>query len=202
MAGLSIEGPKTRSGTRRGSTRARRRRSMMFALQLTSLMDVLMIIVVFLLKSYGISSMGIVQSGKLELPVSRAPEIYGEGMNLIIAKDKITLDSDIVLTFEQSPGGTGAAAGEPRFILPEGAVDAHGERGVLPLYDLLKKRKDEFELLASRAPDPAAARAKWTGDILVQADKAAPYELIRRVMYTAGLAGYKQFRLTVEKQPE
>jgi len=192
-AGLNISGPKSSGGARRGSTRVRRRKPHAFGLQLTSLMDVLMIIVVFLLKSYGISSMGIAQSDKIELPVSLAPELYGEGMSLVIAKDKITLDSEVVLTFEGTPE-------EKKFLLPSGSVTASSDKGVLPLYDLLKKKKDDFDLLASRAPDPKAAATRWTGDLLVQADKDVPYDLIRRVMYTAGIAGYKQFRLTVEKQ--
>jgi len=43
---------------------------------------------------------------------------------------------------------------------------------------------------------------KWTGDLLVQADKNVNYDLLRQIMYTAGLAGYRQFRLTVEKREE
>ena len=46
------------------------------------------------------------------------------------------------------------------------------------------------------------AEKKWKGDLLVQADKEVPYSLIRQVMYTAGMAGYRTFRLTVEKQAE
>ena len=73
---------------------------------------------------------------------------------------------------------------------------------ILPILDALKKKKEEFDNLASREPDPAEAAKKWTGDLLVQADKSASYALIRQIMYTAGMAGYKQFRLTVEKQAE
>lgn len=197
-AGISIPSPGSNRGPRRGSTRARRHRSRAFGLQLTSLMDVLMIIVVFLLKSYGISSMGIVQTDKLELPVSLAPETFGEGMALVIAKDKIVLDGADVLLFEGAPE-------EKHFKLPEGTVDTSSginNRGIVPLFDALKKKRDDYDLLASRSPNPKEAAAKWKGEILVQADKAVPYEMIRRVMYTAGAAGYKLFRLTVEKQPE
>jgi biopolymer transport protein ExbD len=197
MAGVSIPtAGSSRSGRKGG--RARRHHQRAFGLQLTSLMDVLMIIVVFLLKSYGISSMGINQTDKLELPVSRAPETYGEGMALIIAKDKILLDSEDVMLFEGDPKAK-------KFQLPAGAVDTAqnaSNKGIVPLFDALRKKKDDFDLLASRSPDPQAAMAKWKGELLVQADKAVPYEIIRRVMYTAGAAGYKNFRLTVEKQPE
>lgn len=197
MGGMTIPGPgsSTRGG-RRGSKRARRLKKRAFGLQLTSLMDVLIIIVIFLLKSYGLSSMQVVQADKLELPVSKSNETFGEGIVLVIAQDKITVDNEAVVTFEGDPV-------EKKFQLPQGVIDpTNYGRGILPIYEVLKKKKDDFELLASRAQDPKEAAKKWTGDLLVQADKAVNYDLIRQVMYTAGMAGYRQFRLTVEKQAE
>ncbi len=196
MAEEVVLPPSTGGVRSRRARRMQRRKKQAFALQLTSLMDVLIIIVIFLLKSYGISSMGIVQSDKLELPSSKAPDSFGEGMTLVISQERITVDNDVILKFQGD-------AKEKKFLLPEGAVDpANPEKGILPIYDALKKKKDDFDLLASRAPNPEDAAKKWTGDILVQADKSVKYDLVRQIMFTAGLAGYKQFRLTVEKQPE
>lgn len=206
MAGLTVAGPKGSRGRRSGRARRLKRRA--FGLQLTSLMDILMIIVVFLLKSYGLSSMSIAQEDKIELPVSKATETFGEGIVLMIAQDKITVDGNTVVEFvpsEEKPAEGAEGKFIPTFKLPDGALDDSGNvgsRGILPIYDALKLKKEEFDTLASRAPDPVEAAKKWTGDLLVQADKNVSYELIRRVMYTAGMAGYKQFRLTVEKQPE
>lgn len=161
-----------------------------FPLQLTSMMDVLMIIVVFLLKSYGMSSMGVAETDKMELPTSVAPETFGEGLVVIIARDRILVDSKPVLEF----------VGDPelrKFELPNDKVGS--ETSIAPVFDALKAHKDNFELLASRSPNPEEAMKKWTGDVFVQADKAVPYEILRKVMYTAGLVGYKKFRLTVQK---
>jgi hypothetical protein len=168
-------------------------------------MDVLMIIVVFLLKSYGLSSMSIAQEDKLELPVSKSVDTFGEGIVLVVTQQRVIIDNEAVMDFK--PSTVMAADGNPipTFELPDGAMDGGGgvgSRGILPIYDVLKRKKEEFDTLASRAPDPVEAAKKWTGDLLVQADKNANYELLRHVMYTAGMAGYKQFRLTVEKQPE
>lgn len=197
MSGLTLPAPGSNSRIRRRGSRMRRSlKRQAFTLQLTSLMDVLIITVVFLLKSYGISSMGIIQTSNLQLPVSKAPDTFGEGMALVISKDKIMLDSEPILQFVGDPK-------DAKFNLPDGAIDnSSAERGILPLYDALLKKKQDYETLASRSADPKAALAKWTGEILVQADKAAPYELIRRVMFTAGMAQYKIFRLTVEKQAQ
>lgn len=194
MSGLTLPAPGS-SASGRGRGRPRRRRKQAFALQLTSMMDVLIIIVIFLLKNYGLSIMQVPQEDKLQLPVSKSEELFGEGIVLMIAQDQIMVDSEPVLQFEGDYK-------EKQFKLPEGAMDSGGEGRLLAVYDVLKRKRDEFEALAARAPDPAEAAKKWTGELLVQADKDVPYEMIRRVMFTAGMAGYKQFRLTVEKQPE
>lgn len=193
MAGLTIPSPGSSAGSRRPG-RVRRKRNNAFGLQLTSMMDVLVIIVIFLLKSYGLSIMQVPQQDKLELPKSKATDVFGEGITLQIAQDKIMIDNETILQF----------AGdfkEKKFELPEGSMDAQNAgHGIFAIFDVLKKKKEDFDTLASRAPDPKEAAKKWTGDLLVQADKDVPYELIRNVMYTAGMAGYKQFRLTVQKQ--
>lgn len=194
MSGLTLPAPGS-SASGRGRGRPRRKRSRTFALQLTSMMDVLIIIVIFLLKSYGLSIMQVPQEDKLQLPVSKSTEMFGEGIVLSIAQDQIMVDSESVLQFAGDYK-------EKKFELPEGAMDSKGEGRLLAVYDILKRKKDEFDTIAARAPDPVEAAKKWTGELLVQADKEVPYELIRRVMFTAGMAGYKQFRLTVEKQAE
>ncbi len=191
--GVSIPSPgSSASGHRKG--RARRRKSKAFGLQLTSMMDVLIIIVIFLLKSYGLSIMQVPQEDKLELPKSKSSETFGEGIVLAIAADQIMIDAEPVLQFEGDYK-------EKKFQLPEGAMDRNQVgQGIHAIYDVLKRKKEEFDTIASRSENPQEALKKWTGDLLVQADKDVPYELIRNVMYTAGMAGYKQFRLTVEKQ--
>lgn len=162
-------------------------------LQLTSLMDALIIIVVFLLKSYGISAMGVPHVEELELPLSNAPEKVGEGVVLIIAKDQIYVDNKSIMEF------IGKGKEEP-FKLPG---DVPGSAlSIAPVFDALKEKRDNFEVLASRSEDPEKAEERWRGDIFIQADKAVPYELLRKVMYTASIVGYKRFRLTVQKQVE
>jgi hypothetical protein len=165
------------------------------------MMDVFVIIVVFLLKSYGLSIMQVPQQDKLELPKSKATDVFGEGVTLQIAQNTILVDNLKIIDFKPDALDKGGAA--KKFVLPDGSMDtAHAGQGILPIFDALKKKKEDFDALAARAPDPKEAAKKWTGDLLVQADKEVPYELIRNVMYTAGMAGYKQFRLTVEKQAE
>ena len=206
MAGISIPQAGS-SGGRRGGGRARRRKKAAFGLQITSLMDVLIIIVIFLLKSYGLSSMSIVNPDKLQLPVSKSTEAFGEGIVVVVNRDQILVDEEPVLQF-QADAATGATATpdqggpKPTFTFPDGVIDPAGARGILPIYDVLARKKEEFDTLASRSPNPAEAKPQWKGELFIQADKYARYEVLRQLMYTAGMAGYKTFRLTVEKQNE
>src|SRR3954466_7801071 len=116
MAGLTIPSPGSRAGSRRPG-RQRRRHNRAFGLQLTSMMDVLVIIVIFLLKSYGLSIMQVPQQDKLELPKSKATDVFGEGTTLQIAQDKIMVDNETVLEFKGDYK-------EKKFGLPDGAMDA------------------------------------------------------------------------------
>ena len=51
------------------------------------MMDVLVIIVIFLLKNYGLSIMQVPQQEKLDLPKSKASDVFGEGITLQIARE-------------------------------------------------------------------------------------------------------------------
>ncbi len=160
-----------------------------------------MIIVVFLLKAYGISAMGVVHTDSLQLPTSTAPEAVGEGLVVIVAKDKIYVDAEPVLEFliDYDQDGN-VTEGGSKFQLPGSEIGS--ALSILPVFDALKKKRDDFEILASRTDKPEAAMKKWSGDIIIQADKEVPYELLRKIMYTAGLVGFNRFRLTVEKMVE
>ena len=115
-------------------------------------------------------------------------------MVIIIAKDRIYVDNESVIEFV-------GASKEEVFKLPTDSVPGSA-LSLAPVFDALKEKRDNFEVLASRSKDPQKAAEQWRGNVFIQADKAVPYELLRKVMYTAGLVGYKKFRLTVQKQLE
>ena len=140
MAGLTIPSPGSSAGARRPG-RARRRKSKPFGLQLTSMMDVLIIIVIFLLKSYGLSIMQVPQEDKLELPKSKSTDVFGEGIVLMIAQDQVLIDNEPVLQFVGDYK-------EKRFQLPDagGAQQVQDDRGILPIYDVLKAKNIPVEM--------------------------------------------------------
>jgi biopolymer transport protein ExbD len=65
------------------------------------------------------------------------------------------------------------------------ALDSHDSNFIKPLFD-------ELEKLTKESPDKPEVKE---GRILLQADRELPYSTIRKVLYTASMAGYPQLKL-------
>ncbi|MGE4233338.1 MAG: ExbD/TolR family protein [Bacteriovoracia bacterium] len=171
--------------------RKRRRINKQFELQLTSLMDILIIIVVFMLKSYSANQVNFATATNIVLPTSSAEEPPPDAMSLIIDPKGITVDSEKVVEFY-----------DPYEI--ESRLLGDSGRRILPLYDVLTKAREKVELMMSKAvwknEKGETVPAKFQGVLVIQADKTIQYELLRKIMYTAGAAQYKTFKLLIVKK--
>jgi len=147
-------------------------------LNITSLMDIMTIILVFLLKSYSTEDIQIAPSDDLRLPSSSAQKPPELAVNAVVSKVNITVDGVKVVDVS---GGT---------------VGEEYKRGTLisPLFDTLKEKADEAKALAERNP-----ANKFKGRILLQCDRDIPFSLVREVMYTAGQAQFAEFKFVVYK---
>ena len=182
------------------SIRARKRRrriDMTFELQLTSMLDVMVIILVFLLKTYSASNTSFESVAGLEMPVSHTQEIPKDSLHLIITPEAITFENERIVEFVQSAENLADDLGEAhaKYRFNTRDLDENGLR-VLPLYDALLKAKDKSELLRAKSGQTAPL---FDGVLAIQADKRIQYDTLRKVMYTAGSAGYTVFRLLARK---
>lgn len=181
----------------------RKRVGTAFDLQLTSMLDVLVIILVFLLKSYATSTNSFSAVSGLQLPISASREVTPDSLQVVITRDAITFENERVLEFQKSaqsvedaPDGALAPSIRPSDLDEGGML-------VMPLYDALIKAKEQAELLRSKsqARDAEGRPLPFEGILAIQADKRVPYTLLRKVMYTAAAAGYQTFRfLAIRKQ--
>lgn len=187
--------------------RNRRRVNKDFELQLTSMMDMLIILVVFLLKSYAANSTVFAAAGNINLPSSTSDEIPADSLNLVIEPNGIVFDNERIVDFKVPLNV------EPGKVKPETAtyeleprVLGDAGRRILPLFDAMVKAREKAEVLMSKAvwKDPSGNTVKppeFKGVVVIQADKAVRYELLRKVMFTAGAAQFKIFKLvTVKKE--
>lgn len=192
------------------SRRKRLRIKKTFELPLTSMMDMLIIIVVFLLKSYSTSSVSFTTSSKIQLPISTSEAVPEDALNLVIEPSGILLDSQQVVAFS-TPASSPTPNGIPN-VKPSGyllnAQDL-GDQGrkILPLFDALEKSRENAELLMNKASwyqkdgdTKKSVRPEFKGVLTIQADKSVQYDLIRKIMYTAGSAKFKVFKFIAVKK--
>jgi len=148
-----------------------------FTLQLTAMVDMFTILIVFLLKSFSSSAVTITPHKGLQLPQSSSYVEPIEALKLIVALDGIYVDDKKVVDFNH--GKIGADQVEPNDP------------------DFLKGLYDELDKQAKKSRDIASANedVKFDGKIVMQADSRLDYRVIKKVMYTASLAGFADLKL-------
>ncbi len=150
-----------------------------FKIQITSMVDMFVILLVFLLKSFSTSPVIISPKEGLRLPESTSPADPVDVLKMVVSTDGVFVEDKKVITFKN---GTIAKedidSNDPQFVrkLFE-ALDEHAK-----LAKSISKVNDAFE---------------FDGKILVQADRTLPYDLLKRVMYTSMMAGYSDVKFAV-----
>ena len=148
-------------------------------LNLTSMMDMFTIILVFLIFSFSSQDQNLKLDPDLSLPESTAAIEFKWAINVNLTPTELKVEGNTIAKVKN-----GKFAGVK--------VDKDKKR-VIPLYNLLKKYKD----IESRE------KVNPTGDetvISFQADKNQPFEVVDLVMKTAAQAGYPNFRFVVLKK--
>lgn len=171
--------------------KAKRRVTTSDELNITSMMDMFTIILVFLLKSYSSEDVSVAASADMELPVSSALQAPKLAVNVVVTKTKILVDGAEVLGLgriadEQNPGN--------QLI----AVPAEEKKGqmITRLFDRLQEKAATAKSIAEASGREELA---FEGEILIQCDKTLPFAVVREVMYTAGQAQFSKFRFVVYK---
>jgi biopolymer transport protein ExbD len=181
------------------SRRGRKKIEGAFELQLTSMMDVLVIILVFLLKSYAASTNSFQSAAGLKLPISASEDNPPDSLQVIVTPAAMLFDNEKILEFAQSAANVGSA--DATYSFNKRDLDEGGRR-IVPLYDALMKARDKNELLRAKssARDKNGKPLPFEGFLAIQADKSIQYDTIRRIMYTAAAAGYRVFRFLAMKK--
>ena len=149
-----------------------------FDLDITSLLDILVILLVFLLRSYSASNVIINIPENIELPTSKSQQINTEGVVVQVSPNKIWVDDKEVLSIEDS---------KTRIY------DENGMR-IISLYNELVEKKDSYKLLQKSVQD---SNQKFTGNVNLIVDKQVKYSYLKKLMYTCASAGFKQYKFVV-----
>jgi biopolymer transport protein ExbD len=153
-------------------------------LNITAMLDMMTIILVFLLKSLSSSSASLPQSADLTMPKSvLTTEASQEGVAILISRSQIVVDDNTVCTVP-----TDATHGVEAKFKRSGPTDLY----IVPLANALQGwRERDRQLRLATGKDPSASEA------IVIADSGTPYRLLVEVLFTLGQSEFAKFHLMV-----
>lgn len=148
------------------------RRAATFGLNITSMTDMFTILLVFLLQTFSSSDVEIVPVNNLNLPATTSNLNPIEGVRVSLSTNELKIGDHLVASLEGK-----------QFLAKD--LDQK-DPNFLPLLfnelNELAKNKDNKEFLKE-------------GRLLLQADVSLPYDTLRKVLYTASMAGFPQLKM-------
>jgi biopolymer transport protein ExbD len=145
-------------------------------LNITAMMDMMTILLVFLLKSFASSSAAITASEDVRPPVSTTRATPKDTVAVTITPKNILVGEREVLRLQNGQIPTDKVQG----------------RLVLPLDAQLKKEVEKLKYIAERNPS-----APFSRELSVIADKKVSYDMLLTVLYTAGQNELENYRFVV-----
>ena len=145
-------------------------------LNLTAMMDMMTILLVFLVKSYSTDPERVQVTDTLHPPSSTSKDEVIPAVNITVSSEAIMVEGTPVITLAD----LSAMQQESAFIPA--------------LSDALSRRVDELKELERLGGTP------FDGAVLVVAHKDTTYDLLTTVLYTAGQAHFSEYRLLVMKE--
>ena len=141
-------------------------------LKLTSMMDILTTLLLFLLKAFVVDGEVVTPPPGVELPISTAEDEPESSIVIAISADAILVGGEPVASVKEALAGPG--------LLIDG-LDAQ-------LLDARARMEHLAELKGTVAPEMK---------VTIQGDRGIEYQLLERVMFTCGEAGCDQLALAV-----
>ncbi len=140
---------------------------------LTPLVDMLTILLVFLLMSYSTGGQLMYMAQNILMPESMSREQLEPAVEVAVATDRIYLDGEVIMD-DLSVWYT-----DNKLLMPV-------------LYENLKMKSLKFKKMEEEVP-----LFHFAGKITVQADRAVPFHLLKKVLYTADRADFPRISLAV-----
>jgi biopolymer transport protein ExbD len=153
-------------------------------LNITPMMDMMTILLVFLLKQFSVQTAAASMAEGLTLPQSTSETQRPEAVNVTVTQSSILVEGDAV-----APVRAGA-------VDPSYKRDGANGYYITPLVDILTKhatRLKKISMLGGR---------EFDGTAMVMVDKSIPYRLLTEVLYSAGQAEFKNYHLVVIRKSQ
>ena len=155
----------------------RKRENSIVKLNITSMIDMFTLMVVFLLQNFSAQGQFVTPAQGLRLPKSSVEKLAKEALSVKISQKNIMVEDAVVI----GPDAYQALLGQKDFMIG-------------PLYKSLSKYADEAKKSAEMF------KSEFSGKISIQGDVEIPYNVLTRVMYTCGQSGYPNMNLVVYRK--
>lgn len=142
----------------------------------TSLTDMFTVILVFLLQTYNTSEVQIEPPKDIRMPTSQSEGVLTQGLEMTLSKEILSIGKEELAHLN----GNDFAASDK---------DPKDPNFIPSLFKSLDKTFKE-----------STVKAVKDGQILLIADRELPYAVIKKVMYTASMAGFPQVKLITSSQ--
>lgn len=147
-------------------------------LSIDSLMDIMTILLVFLLKSYSADPVQIKLAPGLSLPFAHSDIKPDEATSITITSDSITVDDKKVVKLVDGKADQ---------------ADIAGDHLIQPLLDSLVEAVDHQKKINQMT------KKEFSGVVTVVADRHMSFNMLIKIMYTAGQAQFSKYKFAVIK---
>lgn len=152
---------------------ARARRPSLLVLNITSMLDMFTILIIFLLKSYSAEGIILTIPADLHLPYSTTQTSPEPGLVVEVSPNALMVDGRMLeLDLE-------AIRQSDRLLID-------------PLYEHLMVKARQYEEISEINPN-----AGFTGRLVLEGDREIPFSLLKKILYTCGQAGFINQSLAV-----
>lgn len=142
-----------------------------FTLNITSMTDMFTLMLVFLLQNFAATSVEVKTEQDITLPTSNSYKNPITSLQISVSKTGIKVGEKLVATISNRD-------------IASTDIDPQDTNFIQPL----------FKELQAIAQDPNIKKDE-KNMIMLQADQDLPYQTLRKVMYTASMAGFPQVKL-------
>ena len=150
-----------------------------FKIQITSMVDMFVILLVFLLKSYSTSPVQLSPGKDMTLPASTSLVDPVDVLKLQVSKNAIFVEDKKIMDLKDG-------------VVDVKDVDQNDTQFLRTLYTELDGQANKSRSIASKNEE-----MEFDGKVIMQADRNLPYELLKKVMYTSMMAGYSDVKIAV-----